>query len=80
MRAKPNSSHGFDEISYNVLIFTVDIETLRHLFQDIFYASTIPSVWRKAIICPILKDLTSDKRLSRNYHRVNLLSCISQTT
>lgn len=78
MHAKSKSSYGFDEIPYNVLEFPVVLETLQHLFQHIFDSGTIPSVWRKAIICPILKDPTSDKRLPMNYRGVSLLYCISK--
>lgn len=76
MRAKSKSSYGLDEIPYNVLKYPVVIETLRHLFQHFFYTVTIPSAWQKAIIYPVLKNPTSDKRHSMNYHGVSLLSCI----
>ena len=44
----------------------------------IFETSIIPSIWRQAIICPILKDKTSDERMPLNYRGISLLSCISK--
>ena len=38
----------------------------------------MPSDWRKAIIIPILKDPSSDKRTPLNYRGISLLSCISK--
>jgi hypothetical protein len=78
MRAKNKSASGFDGIPYSVLKYPIVINTLRHLFQNIFDTSIIPSIWRKAIICPILKDPSSDKRLPMNYRGVSLLSCVSK--
>ena len=78
MRAKSNSACGIDEIPYSVLKYPVVINTIRSLFQHIFDTSLIPSVWRKAIICPILKDPSSDKRVPMNYRGVSLLPCISK--
>lgn len=42
-----------------------------------FDTGLVPTVWRKAIICPILKDPDSDKRLPLNYMGISLLSCVS---
>ncbi|VDI78049.1 Hypothetical predicted protein [Mytilus galloprovincialis] len=78
MHAKSKSASGFDEIPYSVLKFPVVIETLLQLFQLILDTSLIPSIWRKAVICPILKDTSSDTWLPINYRGVSLLSCISK--
>ena len=43
-----------------------------------FDISVIPCIWRKAIICPILKYPNSDRRLPLNYRGISLLSCISK--
>ncbi|XP_055999550.1 uncharacterized protein LOC130047882 [Ostrea edulis] len=67
LHSKSKSASGYDEIPYSVLKFPMIIKTLRNLFQLIFDSSIIPSIWRKAIICPILKDSSSDKRLPMNY-------------
>lgn len=78
MQSKLRSSSGFDEIPYDILKFPMVIDTLHQLFQWIFDTSIIPSVWRKAIICPILKYSTTDPRIPMNYRGVSLLSCVSK--
>ncbi|XP_055998773.1 uncharacterized protein LOC130047523 isoform X1 [Ostrea edulis] len=78
LHSKSKSDSGYDEIPYSVLKFPMIIKTLRNLFQLIFDSSIIPSIWRKAIICPILKDSSSDKHLPMNYRGISLLSCISK--
>lgn len=78
MQAKKYSSCGFDNIPYDVLKNAPVIVTLQKLFQFIFDCSIIPSLWRKAIICPILKDQNTDKRIPLNYRGISLLSCISK--
>ena len=78
MNAKSNSACGHDEIPYCVLKYPPVIRTIHELFQLVFDTSIIPSVWRKAIICPILKDASADKRMPMNYRGVSLLSCISK--
>lgn len=46
--------------------FLVEIDTLRHLFHHIFDTSSISSMWRKTIFCPILKDPLLDKFAQMN--------------
>ena len=78
MRSKSSSACGLDKLPYSVLKYPIIIETLRQLFKLILNSSIIPTVWRKAIICSVQKDPSSDKRLPMNYHGVSLLSCISK--
>ena len=78
MHAKSGSACGVDNIPYDVLKNPETITALTKLFQYIFDASMIPTLWRKAIICPILKDSTSDKRIPLNYRGISLLSCVSK--
>ncbi|XP_060597076.1 uncharacterized protein LOC132750994 isoform X1 [Ruditapes philippinarum] len=78
MSAKSKSACGIDNLLYAVLKFPPVIAVLHKLFQLIFDTSVIPSDWRKAIICPILKDKSSDKRLPLNYRGVSLLSCVGK--
>ena len=54
------------------------IAVIHQLFQLIFDTSIIPSVWRQSIICPILKDPSSDRSVPMNYRGISLLSCISK--
>ncbi|XP_053381944.1 uncharacterized protein LOC128549356 [Mercenaria mercenaria] len=78
MNAKSRSACGFDEIPYFVLKCPPVIAILKELFQLIFDTGIIPTIWRKSIICPILKDASSDKRVPMNYRGISLLSCVSK--
>ena len=77
MNAKNGKSVGTDSIPYEVLKFFSVIRVLHFLFQLIFDTGITPSLWRKAIVCPILKDSASDRRIPMNYRGISLLSCIS---
>ncbi|VDI50202.1 Hypothetical predicted protein [Mytilus galloprovincialis] len=78
MHSRNRSACGYDQIPNIVLKFPLIIETLHHLFQFIFDTSIIPSIWRKSIICPILKDCNTDSRDPMNYRGISLLPCISK--
>jgi hypothetical protein len=78
MHARSGSAYGYDRIPYDVLKSPNIIIVLHQLFQLVFDSGIIPSAWRKAIICPILKDQNSDKRVPLNYRGISLLSCISK--
>ena len=76
MSAKSSSAPGIDRIPYAALKFETVTAVLHCLFQLIFDTSIIPSVWRKSIICPPLKDSKTDNRVPLNYRGINLLPCI----
>ena len=78
LKAKKLSACGIDKIPYDVLKFPPVIAVIHKLFQLIVDTSIIPSVWRQSIICPILKDPSSDRSVPMNYRRISLLSCISK--
>ena len=78
MKAKKHSSCGIDQIPYDVLKYPPVIAVIQQLFQLIFDTSIIPSPWTQSIICPILKDPSSDRSVPMNYRGVSLLSCISK--
>lgn len=75
---KNGKATGLDKIPYEVLKSPNILPILLSLFQWIFDTSLIPSLWRKAILFPILKDMSSDKREPLNYRGVCLQSCISK--
>ncbi|XP_053387326.1 uncharacterized protein LOC123542028 [Mercenaria mercenaria] len=77
-QAELQSAYGYDNIPFGVLKFPPVISVLHQLFQLIFDSSLIPSIWRKAIICPIHKDPASDPRVPMKYRGVSLLSCASK--
>ena len=80
MHAKNGSAQGYDCLPYDVLKFPPIIALLKELFQLIFDCSIIPSIWRRSItgtyIFPILKVLSSDKRVPLYYRGISLLSCV----
>ena len=78
MRAKSKSAPGIDGISYAFLKYPPVIGVLKELFQLLFDTGILPSSWRKAIICPILKDAQSDQRNPLNYMGISLLSSVSK--
>ena len=53
-KTKNGKSCGIDCIPYEVLKNEPVIKMLHSLFQFIFDTGIIPSIWRQAIICPIL--------------------------
>ena len=61
-----------------MLKFPSAFAVIHQLFQIVFDTSIIPSTWRKAVIFPLQKDPTSDKRVPLHYRGVSLLSCFSK--
>ena len=51
------------------------VDVLHKLFQLCLDSGKIPSVWRKAIICPIPKDEKLDQKVPLNYRGISLLCC-----
>ncbi|CAC5364302.1 unnamed protein product [Mytilus coruscus] len=78
MHAENKSACCHDQIPYIDLKNPLIIGALHNLFQWILDTNTIPSIARKSIICPILKDYNTDARDPMNYRGVSLLSCISK--
>ena len=78
LKAKNGKSVGIDQIPYEILKVDSLKPVLLSLFQLVFDTSLIPSLWRKAVIFPLLKDPSSDKRVPLNYRGISLLSCISK--
>lgn len=77
-KSRCGSACGIDDLPYDVMKNAPVIQTLQKLFQLVFDCSIIPSLWRRAVICPILKDPHSDKRIPMNYRGISLLSCVSK--
>ncbi|VDH95861.1 Hypothetical predicted protein [Mytilus galloprovincialis] len=77
-RTKNGKSCGIDNIPYEVLKTENVIAVLYSMFQLVFDTSIVPSLWHQAIICPILKDKSSDKRIPLHYRGISLLSCVSK--
>ncbi|CAC5422556.1 unnamed protein product [Mytilus coruscus] len=77
-RTKNGKSCGIDNIPYEVMKTENVITVLHSMFQVVFDTSIVPSLWHQAIICLILKDKSSDKRIPLYYRGISLLSCISK--
>ncbi|CAC5425824.1 unnamed protein product [Mytilus coruscus] len=77
-RTKNGKSFGIDNIPYEVLKTENVITVLHSLLQLVFDTSIVPLLWHLAIICPIVKDKSSDKRIPLHYRGISLLSCISK--
>ena len=75
--AKNSKSSGFDNIPYKVLKFPIIIDVLHALFLC-FDTGILPIVLKKAMIAPIPKDSTKDKRIPLNYRGISLLSVVSK--
>ena len=71
-KSKAGKSPGIDELPYEVLKSDSIIILLHKLFLLVFDTNLIPSIWLKAIICPILKDKNSDPRIPLNYRGISL--------
>ena len=60
---KNGKSTGFDKIPSEVLKFPIIIDILHSLFNLCFDTGILPSIWRKAMITPVPKAATKDKRV-----------------
>ena len=48
------------------------------MFNLCFDTGILPSIWRKAMIIPIPKAATKDKRIPLNYRGISILSVVSK--
>ena len=78
MKTKSGKSCGTDELPYEVLKSNAVIKILHKMFMFYFDTGITPSIWRKAIICPLLKDPSSDPLLPLNYRGISLLSVVTK--
>ena len=78
MSARSLSATGTDKLPYATMKFPPVIAALQCFFQLVFDTSIIPLLWRKSVICPLLKDPNSDRRVPLNYRGISLLSCVSK--
>ena len=75
-KMRNNKSVGIDNLPYEVLKNQESSILLQKLFNKIFQAHIIPSLWKKAIIKPIPKGSTTDPRLPLQYRGIALLSTV----
>ena len=74
--AKTGKAVGFDGIPVEVLKNVNCAKWLHTLFSLCFNNCFIPDLWKRGIICPILKSCNSDKRIPNNYRGITLISSI----
>ncbi len=72
-KAKNKKACGIDHIPNEILKSENVINVLMQFYQLCFETSLVPSLWRKAIIYPIPKDLSNDPRVPMNYRGISLL-------
>ena len=75
MKSKTRKAVGVDQLPNEVYKNDTVINILMTLFQLCFDIGKIPSIWRKAMITPILKDSKFDQRVPLNYRGISLLCC-----
>jgi len=78
MSSKNKKAAGFDTIPNEIYKNPCIINVLCHLFQLCFDSGKVPQDWNYAIISPIPKDLSKDRRVPCNYRGISLLCCISK--
>ena len=77
-KAKNNKALGIDFVPNEVLKQKNIILALWRLFRLYFTHSLTPSIWLKAIICPIPKSSCTDPYSPLQYRGISLLSNISK--
>ena len=77
-KAKKGKAPGLDSLTYDVLKNDMSIVLLTNLFNMCLDNHFVPSCWKKAIINPIPKSSSADKRVPLNYRGISLLSVVSK--
>ena len=78
MVAKSGKSVGIDKIPYEVLKFPIVISLLHSLLNLCLDTGIVPTAWEKALISPIPKGTSKDKRMPLNYRGISLISVVSK--
>ena len=71
-------SPSIDLLPNKVLQNEVIINILTHLFQSCLDVGKIPAIWRKAIISPIPKSSSVDRRIPTNYRGIRMICCVTK--
>ena len=75
---KNNKASGPDQI-LNEILKTHKLDMLLYKYFRLCFENTCtPSVWLKAIITPIPKNVKTDPNLPLSYRGISLLSCIGK--
>ena len=75
---KKNKATGCDNIPNEFLMKSEFLVPLYRLFQTIFNAGLVPTIWGKCCITPIPKSSMKDPFTPLNYRDISLLSCVSK--
>ena len=76
--AKQGKAPSVDSIIYETLKNNAAIHALVKLFNLCLDSSLVPTVWSKALICPIPKSSSADPRVPLNYRGISLLPVTSK--
>ena len=74
--AKRGKAMGYDDIPIEVLQSEQCAEYLLNFFNCCFNSGSIPDIWSRGIINPILKDPNSDTRNPHNYRGITITSAV----
>ena len=75
---KKNKATGCYNIQNEFLMKSEFLVPLYRLFQTIFNAGLVPTIWGKCCITPIPKSSMKDPFTPLNYRGISLLSCVSK--
>ena len=77
-RLKAGKAPGIDNIPNEVLKYDLTKKFLFYFISKCFMTGIVPSLWLKAIICPIPKGGNKDPYLPMSYRGLSLLSTVSK--
>ena len=77
-RLKANKAPGVDKLPNEVLKNNDMILVLWNLINKCFIYCKVPTVWLKAVICPIPKGGSRDRHVPLNYRGISLLPTIAK--
>lgn len=78
VRNKDEKSTGVENLPAEVQKNETKVKALHKLFNLIFERNKIPSIWKKEILLPVLKEPNSHHRIPLYYMGISLLSVISK--
>ena len=76
MRANQGKALGDDGIPVEVLHSNACVSYLVRLFNSCFQSASVPDVWSRGIITPILKNAKEDPRDPLNYRGITVTSAV----
>ena len=80
LKKSHDTAAGHDQVHYQIIkhLPNKSLESLLHIFNDIWITGKFPKEWNKAIIIPIPKP-NKDHTEATNYRPIALTSCLCKT-